>query len=84
MLQLFVDSQVKFCGQPVGLVVADTREIARRAAGLVTVQYSQVEPPVLSIKEALKTQPHGREQTKFCPFNVKTGDADGNHWCLDV
>ena len=61
LLQLFVDSQVKFCGQPVGLVVADTREIARRAAGLVTVQYSQVEPPVLSIKEALKTQPHGRE-----------------------
>ena len=74
--QLFVDKQVKFCGQPIGLVVADTRELARRAAALVTVNYSKVEPPVLSIKDALKTQPEGREQSKLCPMNLKTGDAD--------
>ena len=75
--QLFADGRVRFCGQPIGLVVADTREVARRAAALVSVQYSHQERPVLTIRDALKTQPEGREQTKLSPANYKTGDADG-------
>ncbi|XP_043236080.1 indole-3-acetaldehyde oxidase-like isoform X1 [Amphibalanus amphitrite] len=74
--QLFADGRVRFCGQPIGLVVADNREVARRAAALVKVHYSQQERPVLTIKEALINQPEGRQQTKLCPANLKIGDAD--------
>ena len=74
---MFAEDTVRFAGQPIGLVVADTKAIARRAAALVKVEYTQVAAPVLSIREALKTQPDGRKQTKFCPLNVVTGDADG-------
>ena len=75
--QLFVTNKVKFCGQPIGLVLADTRDLARRASLRVQVHYSQQETPVLTIKDALKTQPEGLQQTKLCPVNVITGDADG-------
>ncbi|XP_043217578.1 indole-3-acetaldehyde oxidase-like isoform X1 [Amphibalanus amphitrite] len=50
--ELFVSDKVKYCGQPIG-VVADSPEIARRAAALVTVQYEDVQRPILTIKEAI-------------------------------
>ena len=75
--QVFAEDAVRFAGQPIGLVVADTKAIARRAAALVKVEYTQVAAPVLSIREALKTQPEGRKQTDFFPASVHTGDAEG-------
>ena len=74
---MFARDTVRYAGQAIGLVVADTRAIARRAAALVKVEYTQVAAPVLTIKDALKTQPDARKQTPFCPASVHTGDADG-------
>ena len=51
--QLFVTDKIQYCGQSIGLVVADSTEIARRAAALVKVEYENVERPILTIKEAL-------------------------------
>ena len=68
---------MRFAGQPIGLVVADTKVIARRAAALVKVEYTQVAAPVLTIRDALKTQPDGRKQSTFIPVCVNTGDAEG-------
>ena len=76
---MFAEVLVRFAGQPIGLVVADTKALARRAAALVSVQYTQQEKPVLTIRDALKTQPDGRKQTAFVPLNVTTGDADGRY-----
>ncbi|XP_043246690.1 abscisic-aldehyde oxidase-like [Amphibalanus amphitrite] len=74
--QVFAEDMVRFAGQPIGLVVADTKAIARRAAALVNVEYTQVAAPVLTIRDALKTQPDGRRQSAYCPLNVVTGDTD--------
>ena len=76
-MQVFARDVVRFAGQSIGLVVAGTKEIARMAAALVKVEYTQVEAPVLDIKDALKTQPDGMKQTPLCSRSVITGDADG-------
>ena len=75
--QVFARDTVHFAGQAIGLVVAETKAIARRAAALVKVNYTQVAPPVLTIGDALKTQPEARKQSTFSPASVHTGDADG-------
>ena len=67
---------MRFAGQPIGLIVADTKQIARRAAAMVKVEYTQTEKPILSIKQALVTQPDGRKQSAYCPLNIITGDTD--------
>ena len=51
--QLFVTDKIQYCGQAIGLVVADSTEIARQAAALVIVEYEDVQRPILTIKEAL-------------------------------
>ena len=45
------DNGIKFNGQPIALVVAETSEIARHAASLVRVEYEQ-EPHVTDIHRA--------------------------------
>ncbi len=42
------DDKIKFNGQPIALVVAETSEIARYAASLVRVEYDE-EPHVTDI-----------------------------------
>ncbi|XP_043234925.1 indole-3-acetaldehyde oxidase-like [Amphibalanus amphitrite] len=54
--ELFTSGQVLYYGQAVGLIVADTYSAARTAAGLVKITYTDVQPPVLTIKDALKKQ----------------------------
>ncbi len=47
------DNVVHYAGQHVGIVLAETLEIAQAAAALVRVQY-EVETPVLELEEGLK------------------------------
>lgn len=49
---MFASTEVKYAGQPVGLVVATSYSAARAAADLVTVQYADVQTPVLTIQQA--------------------------------
>ena len=51
---LFADEEVVYCGQPVGLVVADSHETAKKAARLVRVKYGDVKKPILDVFEAMK------------------------------
>lgn len=50
---LFPEKEAMWLGQPLAVVVADSEEAAKRAAGLVAVSCEEL-PPVLSIDEALK------------------------------
>lgn len=52
--ELFADKEVIFCGQPIGLVIAETHEIAKKASSLVKVVYSNVKKPILTIQEAIE------------------------------
>ncbi|XP_031766920.2 aldehyde oxidase 1-like [Galleria mellonella] len=50
--EVLCDKEVKYFNQPFGIVVAETRHIADRAAKLVKVKYSNVTKPVINIREA--------------------------------
>lgn len=41
--EIFCDGEVKYNGQPAGIIVAKTNEIARNASTLIDIQYS--DPP---------------------------------------
>ncbi|XP_068204134.1 uncharacterized protein [Palaemon carinicauda] len=55
---VFVADRIKYAGQAVGLVVANTRDTAIKAAKLVRVKYDDIKKPILTIEEALKVGRH--------------------------
>ncbi len=59
--------RVRYAGEPVALVVADTEVIARRAAALVRIDY-QLLPPLLDVETAL--EPGAPPQHPQLPTNV--------------
>ncbi|XP_061717702.1 xanthine dehydrogenase-like [Cydia pomonella] len=52
--ELFCSGPVKYNGQVIGILVAETRTIAEYAAKLVQVRYKNVKKPVIDIKVAKK------------------------------
>ncbi|XP_042871766.1 indole-3-acetaldehyde oxidase-like [Penaeus japonicus] len=67
---VFIDEQVRYAGQAVGLIVANDRETAVRAAKLVNVEYEDIAKPALTIVEALQ---EGREEVAV---NIMTGKRE--------
>jgi xanthine dehydrogenase YagR molybdenum-binding subunit len=68
------DNKIKFNGQPIGLVVAATSEVARFAASLVQVDYAQ-EPHVTDVfSQRDKAKPLKIAATPFSPPKPR-GDA---------
>lgn len=59
---LFVEEDVAYAGQPVGVIVAETHNLANEAAKLVEIKYSDAlkRPPVLTIEDAISTQDNSR------------------------
>jgi len=51
--EYFATSTVSYCGQPIGLIVADTQAHADAAAKLVNVTYTNVLPPIITIDQAI-------------------------------
>ena len=52
--ELFCSGKVKYAGQPVGLIVADTSDKARTAAAKVSITYKNHKTPVIGLREGLK------------------------------
>ncbi|CAH1402822.1 unnamed protein product [Nezara viridula] len=53
--ELFCREDVKYAGQPIGIIVARTQEIAVKAAKLVKIKYSSRVKPLLTIKDVLNS-----------------------------
>ncbi|XP_063385553.1 uncharacterized protein LOC134671625 [Cydia fagiglandana] len=53
--EVFCSGSVKYHGQVIGLVAAETRAIAEYATKLVNVKYSNVKKPVIDVREAIKS-----------------------------
>ncbi|XP_054284608.1 uncharacterized protein LOC129001378 [Macrosteles quadrilineatus] len=51
---LFAEKVVQFAGQPVGLVVACSQQLADKAAQLISINYTDQTTPVLDVEEAVK------------------------------
>ncbi|XP_063894736.1 uncharacterized protein LOC110380995 [Helicoverpa armigera] len=52
--EVLANGSVKYINQPIGIVVAETRFIADRAAKLVTATYKNVKQPVVKLTDAIK------------------------------
>lgn len=52
--EVLCDGKVKFFNQPIGIIVAETEQLANKAAKKVKVTYKNTRPPVLNIAEARK------------------------------
>ncbi len=68
---LFAGTNVFFCGQLVGLVVGESREVCRRAAALGEVEYQRL-PAVLTIEQAIAISSFHTDAQE-----VHSGDCDG-------
>ncbi|XP_038212504.1 xanthine dehydrogenase 1-like [Zerene cesonia] len=70
--EFLCERDVKYFNQPLGIIVAETQQIADRAATLVKVTYSNVKKPVQDIKEAKNDT---NRNTLFSSSNAtKTGN----------
>ncbi|XP_013191578.1 uncharacterized protein LOC106135750 isoform X1 [Amyelois transitella] len=54
--EILCDGTVKYYNQPIGIIVAESRDLADRAAKLVKVNYSGTKKPVINLKEAKNDQ----------------------------
>lgn len=68
---VFVEERSKYAGQPVGMIVAQDRDTAVRAAKMVEVTYEDVKKPVVTIEQALTEG--GRDEVVTLAF---TGSVD--------
>jgi xanthine dehydrogenase molybdopterin-binding subunit B len=51
--QIFCSGDIKYAGQPFGLVVANSHHLAHQAALKVKVEYSNVRKPVVDLREVI-------------------------------
>ncbi|CAG2057498.1 unnamed protein product, partial [Timema podura] len=54
--EIFCSGKVLFAGQPVGLIVAETQQVANMAAQKVKIEYTNVKKPVILLREAAKSK----------------------------
>ncbi|XP_060068194.1 uncharacterized protein LOC132548355 isoform X2 [Ylistrum balloti] len=71
--ELFCSGQVSFSGQPLGLIIAEDEDTARSAANKVKVNYTNIQPPILTMGDAIaKKSIHPGLTPEFT-----VGDAEG-------
>ncbi len=76
-LRVLQDADVKFSGQPIGLVVAETQMQARYAASLVQVTYDRDPAPLTHFDPARCRPTSEAAAKKGRGPETKQGDADG-------
>ena len=70
------DAEVRYSGQPVALVVAETFEAARHAAGLVEIAYAPVRHETNLLEHLDRRYSPSRMKAGFSPPPKPRGDAD--------
>ncbi|XP_046360646.2 indole-3-acetaldehyde oxidase-like [Haliotis rufescens] len=69
--ELFCSGQVLYSGQPIGLIVAVDKPSADTAASMVKVTYKNVQPPIITMEEAIQKNSIFPNVAK----ELKVGDA---------
>lgn len=77
--EVFSSGKIHYAGQAIGLIVAETQDLALRAAKLVKVTYKNHKPPVLTLRDAIKTKENLMHKTdeEAIAKAVVIGDFDG-------
>ena len=76
-LRVLQDAEIKFCGQPIGLVVAETQIEAEHAASLVRVTYERDPSPRIRFDPARSRPTSEAAAKKGRGPESRQGDADG-------
>lgn len=77
--EVFCSSDVKFHGQPVGIILANTSELANRAAEFVEVKYDgkPTKKVVATLQDVEKSSPRITPVLQFCQKAEQIGDLAG-------
>ncbi|WAR06104.1 XDH-like protein [Mya arenaria] len=77
-VRYYIDHRdVECVGQPIGAILADTREIARKASFLVKIQYEELKP-ILTIKDAIEAKSFYRDMQYLHDGDVEKGFAESD------
>ncbi|XP_067007430.2 uncharacterized protein [Anabrus simplex] len=68
--EIFSSGKILHAGQPVGLIVAETQEIARAAAAIVKVNIVDRKRPVITISDAIESGDQSRFNVEVKPESV--------------
>ncbi|XP_063842770.1 uncharacterized protein LOC135090214 isoform X1 [Scylla paramamosain] len=78
--EVFASVEVKYAGQPLGLVVATSHDAARAAASLVVVEYENQQVPVLTIQQAqAEGWVYPAQQEPLTQGDIEEGFAASTH-----
>jgi xanthine dehydrogenase molybdopterin-binding subunit B len=76
--QIFCSGDIKYAGQPFGLVVANSQHLAHQAALRVKVEYSNMRKPLTELREVIvsgdktrirvEKEPEHKSQGKLATF----------------
>jgi xanthine dehydrogenase large subunit len=75
---IFSSKKIKYFGQPIFAVAADTTELARKAVLKAKIQYKK-ERPIIRIKEALEKKSYILKTRKFSNGNARKAIKNSQH-----
>ena len=75
--EIFASEKVNFYGQIIGVIVAETKSLARYAASLVEVEYEPLKP-IFTIQEAIENNSFFNYEQKFQKSQFNTSNLDYN------
>jgi xanthine dehydrogenase/oxidase len=77
--EIFSSGKIHYTGQCIGLILADTPDLAHKAVQLVKVTYKNKKPIVSNIRDAMKDPARVVQELPdffgFCPKQVRVGDT---------
>ncbi len=79
--------RVRFIGDQVALVVADTEEIAKKALDLIQVEYEDlpvVDDPLIAMQSGAPLLHPDRDSNVFCHYRIRKGDIEEAFAAADV
>ncbi|XP_053406229.1 xanthine dehydrogenase/oxidase-like [Mercenaria mercenaria] len=76
--EIFCSGEVLAVGQPIGGIIAESREIALRAVSMVTVEYEEM-TPILTIQDAIENNSFYGKPQCLVDGDVDRGLAESEH-----
>ncbi|XP_069693946.1 uncharacterized protein [Periplaneta americana] len=69
--EVFCSGKIKYAGQPLGLIVAETKELAEKAVSKVKVEYTNERKPYLNIRDVIASGDKTRIRVEKEPDSIR-------------
>lgn len=71
--EVFSSGEIKYFNQPIGVIAAKTKYIAKKLAKMVDVKYTNIKMPVIDVKQAKKNP---KRNSLFGKIDAKSKGTD--------